>query len=89
MSNTVDSLQLDLWQAEVDALPWGGQSPRSLAQQVVHDKLESFVRGTCGVDNSEVCCPKRERTDLFDPRQLVFWTQSRSFRSVTRGDYRG
>ena len=24
--------QLDLWQAEVDALPWGGRSPRSLTR---------------------------------------------------------
>jgi len=54
----VNSSQLDLWPDEVAALPWGG---RLLAQEVVRQRLEKFVRAaTCGVDNSFVCCPSRE-----------------------------
>ena len=28
----MNSTQLDLWQSEVDAMPWGGRSPRSLTR---------------------------------------------------------
>ena len=53
--------QLDLWQDEVDALPWGGRSPRLLAQLVVADKLRRHVSlATGGVDNSRVGCQSRE-----------------------------
>lgn len=30
MNHPPEQRQLDLWQAELDALPWGGQSPRAL-----------------------------------------------------------
>ena len=66
----MDSSQLDLWQAEVDALPWGGQSPWQLAKASVHAKLLTFVRTTGGVDNSIVCCPSREALRIgTDPAQ--------------------
>ena len=29
---TLDQRQLDLWQPELDALPWGGRSPRVLTK---------------------------------------------------------
>ena len=57
----MNSIQLDLWQDEVDGLPWGGRSPRLLAQQLVRERLERFVsEASCGVDNSVVGCPRRE-----------------------------
>jgi len=57
----MNSDQLDLWPAEVAALPWGGRSPRALAQEVVRERLERFVRGaTCVVDKSSVRCRSRE-----------------------------
>ena len=66
--------QLDLWQDEVDALPWGGHSPRLLAAQIVQQKVELHrsVAGTCVVDNSSVGCRSREaqRFDV-DPAQLM------------------
>ncbi len=63
--------QLDLWQVEVDALPWGGRSPRLLVKAVVQARIDSFLRTTCGVDNSVIGCPSREaqRIDV-DPAQF-------------------
>ena len=53
--------QLDLFPDEVDALPWGGRSPRLLAEEVVRERLEKFVSAaTCSVDNSRVGCQSRE-----------------------------
>ncbi len=53
--------QLDLWQDEVSALPWGGQAPRSLAKELVTIKLVKYLRGrTCVVDKSAVRSPSRE-----------------------------
>jgi len=48
------AMQLDLWQGEVDALPWGGRRPRELAKEIVSERLRSR---TCGVDNFLVRCP--------------------------------
>ena len=42
-ASSVISEQLDLWQDEVDALPWGGRSPRLLASQIVSERLARFV----------------------------------------------
>jgi len=63
--------QLDFWQDEVDALPWGGQSPRSLASKAVHDRLLALgYHATCGVDNSLVYCRSREALRIAtDPAQ--------------------
>ena len=53
--------QLDLWPDEVAALPWGGQSPRALARELVDTRIKRFqLERTCGVDNSVVRCPSRE-----------------------------
>jgi len=53
--------QLDLWPDEVAALPWGGQSPRALAQDLVRLRIELHVKeATCGVDKSFVRCRSRE-----------------------------
>ena len=58
-------VQLDLWPAEVAALPWGGQSPLVLAQLAVAEKLSKrFPQGPCGVDNSLVRCRSREAHDV-------------------------
>ena len=66
------SPQLDLWQAEVDALPWGGRTPRELAKEIVSEKLSIRTRGTCGVDNSVVRCPSREALRIAtNPAQLM------------------
>ena len=56
----MNSSQLDLWPAEAAALPWGGQSPRSLAQVLVADRIGRFIDAACGVDNFSVRCPSRE-----------------------------
>ena len=57
----LNSDQLDLWPAEVAALPWGGQSPRAMAQVVVQGKLLVLRRFmSCNVDKSVVRCPSRE-----------------------------
>ena len=66
--------QLDLWPGEVAVLPWGGRSPRALAQEVVAKKLELKAAhlGTCVVDNSVVGSQSREaqRFDV-DPAQIL------------------
>ncbi len=38
----MNSTQLDLWQDEVDAMPWGGVSPRALtkASKVLYSRRE-------------------------------------------------
>ena len=70
----MNSKQLDFWQAEMDALPWGGLAPRLLAQEVVHEKLKKFRGRTGGVDNSTVCCPSREAQCFdVDPAQLQLY----------------
>jgi len=67
------SPQLDLWQDEVAALPWGGTSPRSLAQELVTIRLLKYRRrASCVVDNSVVRCPSREAQCFgTDPAQLM------------------
>jgi len=62
----MNSELLDLWPAERAALPWGGQSPRALAQVVVQRKIDEFRKATCVVDNSEVGCPSREALRISD-----------------------
>ncbi len=53
--------QLDLWPEDVAALPWGGRSPRLLAQGLVAERLKKFLAmAPCGVDKSVVRCPRRE-----------------------------
>ena len=71
----MNSVQLDLWQDEVDALPWGGRSPRLLAAQIVSEKVEnSALARTGGVDNSVVCCRSREAQRFgMDPAQIEIW----------------
>ena len=72
--------QLDLWPLEVAALPWGGQSPRALAQEVIRERLS---KRSCGVDNFLVRCPSREakRVDV-DPAQIQLCV-STSFNAVS------
>ena len=75
---TPDQRQLDLWPDEVAALPWGGQSPRLLAQRIVLERLA--LKGPCAVDNSFVRCPSREaQRGGTDPAQLQLCV-STSFR---------
>ena len=50
--------QLDLWQAELDALPWQGRSPRTLTRGHLAFIFKPEAQ-------------KRERF-LIDPRQLLF-----------------
>ena len=74
-------LQLDLWPVEVAALPWGGQSPRLLAQEVVRERIDRFVlEATCGVDNSVVGCRSREAQCIVpDPAQYKCLIEAPSF----------
>jgi len=68
----MNSDQLDLWQDEVDALPWGGWSPRLLAQMLIHERISRFTDGTCVVDKSEVGCQSREAQRFgTDPAQYM------------------
>ena len=53
------SAQLDLWQAELDALPWQGQSPRALTR--VAKAL--FLRPEPQKDDRFFADP--DQTDLF------------------------
>ncbi len=64
--------QLDLWPDEVAALPWGGQSPRSVVQREVLERIKRFCEGAGVVDKSVIGCPSREaqRFDT-DPAQLA------------------
>ncbi len=66
--------QLDLWPDEVDALPWGGRSPRLVVQRVVDQRIREFLKfsgGPGGVDNLVVGCPSREAQRIgTDPAQL-------------------
>ena len=66
----MNSVQLDLWQDEVDALPWGGRSPRSLVRVTVDERIREFRGRSCVVDKSDVECGSREaqRFDV-DPAQ--------------------
>ena len=50
-------MQLDLWQTELDAQPWGGRSPRALTSVA-----KSFI--------FQARAPKDERF-FVDPEQLV------------------
>ena len=76
------SEQLDLWADEVDALPWGGRSPRLLAIQIVRERLDRFVAmATGGVDNSVVGCQSREALRIAaNPAQLTICVSSPSRR---------
>ncbi len=56
--------QLDLWPEEVAALPWGGQSPLLLAQELVRERIRVFIDAACVVDNSVVRCPSREASRI-------------------------
>jgi len=77
----MNSEQLDLFPLEVAALPWGGQSPRALAREVVEERVKRFVAmGTCDVDNSNVRCPSREAHDVFTDAAQFQLCVSTSFR---------
>ena len=57
---TSRTAQLDLWQQELDALPWGGQSPRALTR----------------VGSGLILKPEAQKSmsDLdLDPSQLELW----------------
>ena len=65
--------QFDLWQLEVDALPWGGRSPRAVVQRSVAERVSAraALLGTCVVDKSDVGCPSREANCIdVDPAQF-------------------
>ena len=53
-------MQLDLWQAAVDALPWGGRSPRDLtkARNALFSKREEA--------KTLVVMPDPRQVDMFD-----------------------
>ena len=67
----MNSDQLDLWPDEVAVLPWGGQSPRAMAQLLICVKIPALSWAACGVDKSVVGCPSREAQRFgTDPAQL-------------------
>ena len=51
--------QLDFWQASVDALPWGGRSPRALTKSA----MSLFLRREPQKDERFFVCP--ETIDMF------------------------
>ncbi len=55
----MNSSQLDLWQVELDALPWQGQSPRVLTKGFV----PLFLRRE----------PQKDERFFVDPDQLDLW----------------
>ena len=63
--------QLDLWQLEVDVLPWGGRSPRSLtkAQISLFLKRERQERERFFADPSQVDMFRRRRKKA--PREYL------------------
>ena len=72
----MNSDQLDLWQDEVDALPWGGRSPRLLAAQIVSERM---AKHSCGVDNFSVRSQRREPTDFYPDGAQYLLCVSTSF----------
>ncbi len=62
----MNSDQLDLWEAERAALPWGGQSPR---------RLTAVRQGLTKVSISLFLSREAQKDDRFfvDPRQVDMW----------------
>ena len=58
------SSQLDLWQAELDALPWHGRSPRELTRVA----LGLFSRRE----------PQKSMRDFVDTEQLELWPPAKT-----------
>jgi len=67
----VNSEQLDLWQAELDALPWQGQSPRALTKA----RIAVFLRRE----------PQKDDRFFVDPNQIDLWLPAKKAPRKYRG----
>jgi len=59
----MNSEQLDLWQAELDALPWQGRSPGEMARVLTEERIALFLRRE----------PQKDDRFFVDPNQLEMW----------------
>ncbi len=68
----MNSTQLDLWQEELDALPWSGRSPRALTS----DQMSLFLLRE----------PQKDACFFIDPNQAEMWpTVKKAPRDTSRG----
>ena len=67
----MNSSQLDLWQAELDALPWQGQSSRVLTRS----RKALFLRRE----------PQKDDCFFVDPDQFDLWLTAKKAPRIYRG----
>ncbi len=70
--------QLDLWQEELDALPWGGRSPRAVAwsgEGLTRVRIALFLRRE----------PQKDDCGFLDPDQVDMWLPAKKAPWVYQG----